>query len=118
MNYLIFRGVATTTPANTIPAALVGSQLSDTYVSKMPSHKKGAMRNTEYYVKGRDGALHVDEGFENFNLTVTLILLNATVDKRYQVNAWADGTGKLDQGLGDLTDGTSQLNQGLGFWIP
>lgn len=95
MNYLVFRGIGTSTPANTIPAAICGSQLADTYVSKMPSHRKGAMRNTEYYVKGRDGALHVDEGFENFDLQVTLILLKASVDKRYQVNAWADGTGKL-----------------------
>lgn len=95
MNYLIFRGIATTTPANKIPAGLFSGQLSDTYVAKMPSHRKAAMRNTEYYVKGRDGALHVDEGFENFDLQVMLILLNATVDKRYAVNAWADGTGKL-----------------------
>lgn len=95
MNYLVFRGVGTSTQANTIPATICGSQLADTYVSKMPSHRKGAMRNTEYYVKGRDGALHVDEGFENFDLQVTLILLKASVDKRYQVNAWADGTGKL-----------------------
>lgn len=95
MNYLVFRGVGTSTPAGTIPAAICSSQLTDTYVSRMPSHKKAGMRFSEYYVKGRDGALHVDEGFSNFDLTVTLVLKDATVDKRYAVNAWADGTGKL-----------------------
>lgn len=95
MNYLVFRGVGTTTPANTIPAALCSQQLTDVYVSSMPSHRKAAMRNTEYYVKGRDGALHVDEGYEDFELQTILVLLNASVQRRYEVNAWADGTGKL-----------------------
>ena len=95
MNYLIFRGAATTTPANTIPSGLYTTQLTSTYVSKMPSHKKAAMRNTEYYVKGRDGALHVDEGYEDFELQAILLLLNANVQRRYELNAWADGTGKL-----------------------
>lgn len=96
MGFLIFRGWRTTTTetvaTNLSPTA---NMLSDTYVSKMPSHKKGAMRFSEYYVKGRDGALHVDEGYQNYDLSVSLVLLNATVDKRYSVNAWADGTGKL-----------------------
>jgi phage-related protein len=61
----------------------------------MPSHKKAAMRSTEYYVKGRDGALHVDEGYENFDIVATLVLLNAGINSRLEVNAWADGTGKL-----------------------
>lgn len=82
MGYLIFRGVST-------------QSLTDVYVSMMPSHKKAAMRFTEYYVKGRDGALHVDEGYENFDLQVMLVLVNADVSRRYEVNAWADGTGKL-----------------------
>lgn len=82
MSYLIFRNVST-------------ESLSNVYVSKMPSHKKAAMRNTEYYVKGRDGALHVDEGYENFNITVVLVLINADINSRFEVNAWADGTGKL-----------------------
>lgn len=82
MGYLIFRGVST-------------ASLTNVYVSKMPSHKKGGMRYSEYYVKGRDGALHVDEGYEDFELTVILVLLNAGADTRYTVNAWADGTGKL-----------------------
>lgn len=82
MGYLIFRGVST-------------QSLNGVYVSQMPSHKKAAMRNTEYYVKGRDGALHVDEGFENFDIVVVLTLVNASVQSRYEVNAWADGSGKL-----------------------
>lgn len=82
MGYLIFRGVST-------------ESLADVYVAQMPSHKKAGMRFSEYYVKGRDGALHVDEGYENFELTAALVLINADVETRYIVNAWADGTGKL-----------------------
>ena len=95
MNYLIFNGIGTSTPPGTIPNVLCNTQMTDVYVSKMPSHKKAAMRNTEYYVKGRDGALHIDEGYADFDLTVQLILLQATVQRRYEVNAWADGTGRL-----------------------
>ena len=82
MGYLIFRSVST-------------QSLNGVYVSKMPNHKKAAMRNTEYYVKGRDGALHVDEGLSNFDITATLVLVNGSAGARQQVNAWADGTGKL-----------------------
>jgi len=82
MGYLIFRGNDT-------------RNLTGVYVSQMPSHKKAAMRYTEYYVKGRDGALHVDEGYENYDVTVVLVLVNASAETRYLVNAWADGTGKL-----------------------
>lgn len=82
MGYLIFRGVST-------------QSLNNVYVSKMPSHKKASMRFTEYYVKGRDGALHVDEGFANFDIEVQLVLVNASNTARQIVNAWADGTGKL-----------------------
>lgn len=82
MGYLIFRGVSTET-------------LTGVYVSKMPSHKKASMRFTEYYVKGRDGAFHVDEGLSNFEIEVLLVLINATSSTRQLVNAWADGTGKL-----------------------
>ena len=94
MSYLIFRSVATTTNPDNY-GGYATSQLSNTYVAKVPSHKKAAMRNTEYYVKGRDGALHVNEGFKNFNLKATLVLVNGGVEDRYRVNAWADGTGKL-----------------------
>lgn len=82
MGYLIFRGVSTTS-------------LGDVAVQQMPSHKKAAKRMTEYNVKGRDGVLHVDEGFDNFPITVRLILLKASANKRQVINAWADGTGKL-----------------------
>lgn len=82
MSYLIFRGVST--------ASLTGVQ-----VAKMPDHKKASMRRTEYRVKGRDGVLNVDEGFDNFQLTVTLVLIDAPAGTRQLVNAWADGTGKL-----------------------
>lgn len=82
MGFLIFRGVSTDT-------------LTGVCVAQMPSHKKAGMRYSEYYVKGRDGALHVDEGYENFDLTTTLVLINAGAETRYTVNAWADGTGKL-----------------------
>jgi phage-related protein len=82
MTYLIFRGVST-------------ASLGDVYIQKMPSHKKASMRYTEYKVKGRDGTLHVNEGFDNFDIMATLILVNATASKRQTVNAWADGTGKL-----------------------
>ena len=89
MGYLIFRNAST---ANLLDPA---DNQPKVYVSKMPSHMKAAMRNTEYYIKGRDGALHVDEGYENFDIEVVLILLNASAATRLVVNAWADGTGKL-----------------------
>ena len=82
MGYLTFRGVST-------------QSLQNVYVQLMPSHKKAAKRLTDYYVKGRDGALHVDEGFDNFDITVRLVLINAGAEARQIVNAWADGTGKL-----------------------
>lgn len=82
MGYLTFRGVST-------------QSLPNVYVQMMPSHKKARKRMTEYYVKGRDGALHVDEGFENTSITVRLVLINAEAEARQIVNAWADGTGKL-----------------------
>lgn len=92
MGYLIFRGVGTEGSASVVGS---GNVMADVYVSQMPSHKKASMRFTEYYVKGRDGALHVDEGLSSFQITATLILMKATVNKRQIVNAWADGTGKL-----------------------
>lgn len=82
MSYLIFRGVST-------------ESIGGVAVSKMPAHKRAAMRYTEYYVKGRDGALHTDEGYANMELDATLILLDANPETRYSVNAWASGSGKL-----------------------
>lgn len=82
MGYLIFRGIST-------------ESLSNVAVARMPSHRKASQRFTMYYVKGRDGALHVAEGLRNFDLSVTLVLLDASAQTRQTVNAWADGTGKL-----------------------
>lgn len=82
MGYLIFKGVST-------------AELPSVAVSQMPSHKRGAMRYTEYYVKGRDGALHVDEGLANIELQTKLVLLDGDPAARTAVNAWAMGTGKL-----------------------
>lgn len=82
MSYLIFRGVST-------------ADIPDVYISKMPSHRRATMRYTEYYVKGRDGALHIDEGLTNFDLTATLVLLDGAAETRQAVNAWASGSGKL-----------------------
>ena len=64
-------------------------------VSRMPSHKKAGKRFSEYYVKGRDGALHVDEGYSNFDLNASLVLINGDSSQRQIVNEWADGSGKL-----------------------
>ena len=82
MGYVSFRNVST--------ASLAGVE-----VLEMPSHKKAAKRMAEYNVKGRDGTLHTDEGFDNFDITVRLILINAAATARQIVNAWADGYGKL-----------------------
>ena len=82
MSEIIFKGVST-------------RELPGVAVSKMPSHKRAAMRYTEYYVKGRDGALHVDEGYSNMDLEATLVLINGMAQARQLVNAWATGSGKL-----------------------
>ena len=82
MSYLIFKGVST-------------ESISDVAISKMPSHKRAAMRYTEFYVKGMDGALHIDDGYANMEIDATLVLLDADPETRYAVNAWAAGTGKL-----------------------
>ena len=82
MSDLIFRGVS-------------ASSLNDVFIQKMPEHRKAGMRYSEYYVNGRDGALHVDEGLSNFDLTATLVMINGLPSTRQLINAWADGTGKL-----------------------
>lgn len=82
MGYLTFRGVST-------------QNLSNVYVQMMPSHKKAAKRTTDYYVKGRDGVLHTDDGFDNTKIPVRLVMINAPAQTRQIINAWADGTGKL-----------------------
>ena len=82
MGYVSFRGVST-------------QNLNNVYVQLMPSHKKAGKRMTEYRVKGRDGVLHTDEGFDNFDITIRLVMINAPAQTRQIINAWADGTGKL-----------------------
>lgn len=82
MSWVSFNGVST----ESIPGV---------EISKMPSHKRAAMRYTEYYVKGRDGALHINEGYSNMEVQVTLVLIDATAETRQMVNAWAIGKGKL-----------------------
>lgn len=82
MGYIVFRGVST-------------ESLTGVAVAKMPSHKKAARRMTEYYVAGRDGALHMDNGLADTTVEATLVLLAQPAEARQIVNAWADGTGKL-----------------------
>jgi len=92
--YAIFQGISTST-GRTIPGGLATTKLNDIFISKIAGHKKAAKRYAEYYVKGRDGALHVDEGYANFDIEITLVLCNAGAKARQIVNAWADGIGKL-----------------------
>ena len=94
IGYVIFRGISTST-ARGIPSNICSGKLENVYVSKMPGHKKASQRFTEYLVKGRHGALHVNDGYSNFDIEITLVLNNAGADARQIVNAWADGTGKL-----------------------
>lgn len=81
-SFIIFNGIST----DSFPGVAV---------SVMPSHKRGAMRYTEFYVVNRDGALHTFQGLTNIELTAKLVLLDARAETRYQINAWASGTGKL-----------------------
>lgn len=81
-SFVIFNGVSTDSFPNVA-------------VSAMPGHRRGAMRYTEFYVVNRDGALHSFHGLTNFELQVKLVLLDARAETRYQINAWASGTGKL-----------------------
>ena len=82
MSWIKFRDVSTASLANVA-------------VMKMPSHKKAARRMTEFYVDGRDGALHIDNGMADIEEEAVLVLLDAGAKTRQVVNAWADGTGKL-----------------------
>lgn len=81
MGYINFRGVST--------ASL------NVYVAKFPSHRKARMRTTEYTIQGRDGSVHVDEGYESFEIIAYLILKGVSATNRQTIDAWADGTGKL-----------------------
>lgn len=61
----------------------------------MPSHKKAEQRHAEYEIPGRDGAVHVLDGYNAMDLTVMLQMLGDTADMRRIINAWADGSGDL-----------------------
>lgn len=82
MSYIIFRGIST-------------ADLSNVKIAQMPNPKKASRRMTEYYINGRDGALHVDNGLADIELEGKLVLIAAEATARQIVNAWADGTGKL-----------------------
>ena len=82
MSWISFRGVRTDT-------------LGNVAVMKMPSHRTAARRMTEFYVAGRDGALHIDNGLADIEEEAVLVLLDAGARARQLVNAWADGTGKM-----------------------
>jgi phage-related protein len=81
MNYIIFRGIRSDT---------IGLK-----IEKMPSHKRAEIRQTEYEIPGRDGALHVTEGYAAFDMQITVTMMDASASLRQTVNAWADGTGDL-----------------------
>lgn len=82
MNYISFRGVSTATMTNV-------------EVARMPAHKKAAVRYTEYTIPGRDGSVHIDEGYAPFEMIAYLIVWGGGAATRQTINAWADGTGKL-----------------------
>lgn len=81
MAYLCFRGVRTDTLG--------------LYIEEMPSPKRAALRAQEITVPGRDGALHIAEGYAPFDVQATVFMVNQDAEFRQIVNAWADGTGKL-----------------------
>jgi len=82
MGWIMFRGVST-------------ENLDDVLVRRMPSHKKASMRRTVYRVKGKDGELSTNEGYDPFDMDCELILFKANAVSRQVINAWADGMGRL-----------------------
>lgn len=83
MAYVSFRGVRTDS---------IGL-----YIAKggMLEYKKAKQRHIEYDIPGRDGAVHIMDGYGPFDLKVMLQLVDASADIRRVVNAWADGSGDL-----------------------
>ena len=83
MSYVSFRGVRTDT---------IGL-----YIAKggMIAHKKGKLRHIAYDIPGRDGAVHVIDGYSPFDAKLMLQMVDAPAQIRQIVNAWADGTGDL-----------------------
>lgn len=64
-------------------------------IEKMPSHKRAALRYTEYEIPGRDGVLHTVDGYGAFDLQVTVTMIDEDAAFRQTVNAWASGSGDL-----------------------
>ena len=83
MGYVSFRGVST--------------EALGVWIAKggMPPHMKAKMRATEYEIPGRNGAVHVIDGYSPFDLPVTLQMMRNDAHTRQLINAWADGTGEL-----------------------
>lgn len=83
MGYVSFRGVST--------------EALGVWIAKggMPPHMKAKMRATEYEIPGRNGAVHVIDGYSPFDLPVTLQMMQNDAHTRQLINAWADGTGEL-----------------------
>lgn len=81
MNWISFRGVRTD------DLGLL--------IAQMPNPFKAEQRMTEYEIPGRDGAVHIADGYRPFDLTVTLTMLRQDARMRQTINAWADGTGQL-----------------------
>lgn len=83
MSYVVFRGYST--------------EDLGVYIAKggMPSHKKAEQRHTEYEIPGREGAVHITDGYSPFDLKVVLQMVEDTPSARTAINAWADGTGDL-----------------------
>ena len=67
------------------------------YIAKggMLEYKKAKQRHIEYDIPGRDGAVHIMDGYSPFDLKVELQMVDASADIRWVVNAWADGSGDL-----------------------
>lgn len=79
--YVIFRGVSSKSLGLT--------------VTGMPDHVRAGLRATAYNLPGRDDELHVAEGYEATDITITVSAWRQEADIRQIVNAWADGTGDL-----------------------
>ena len=83
MGYVSFRGVRTDA---------IGM-----YIAKggMLEFKKAKQRHIEYDIPGRDGTVHIMDGYGPIDLKVMLQMVDASADIRRAVNAWADGSGDL-----------------------
>ena len=69
--------------------------LSNVRVAEMPVANRAAMRFTQYRVKGRDGTLQVNEGYDSYEVSCTLIVYQGTGQEKFAVNLWASGSGRL-----------------------